>query len=83
MLWIRGTGEPQTEGAMAKSMDDAGNTLDHSCGTRESRLMMPDRGYLWKQKFLRETPDEIWRIEIRQYDCASSNSIEIYPIPRP
>jgi len=68
---------------MAKSMDDAGNTLDHSCGTRESRLMMPDRGYLWKQKFLRETPDEIWRIEIRQYDCASSNSIEIYPIPRP
>lgn len=83
MIWIRGTGDPRTQEPMAKSMDEAGNTLDHSCGSRESRLMMPDRGFLWKQKFLRETPDEIWRIEIRQYDCASSNSIEIYPIPGP
>jgi hypothetical protein len=83
MIWIRGTSDPQTEGPMAGSMDDAGNTLDRSCGSRESRLMMPDRGFLWKEKFLREAPEEIWRIEIRQYDCASPNSIEIYPIPRP
>jgi len=83
MIWIRGTSDPQTEGPTAKLMNDAGDTLDRSCGSRESRLTMPDRGYLWKQKYLRETPEEIWRIEIRQYDCASPNSIEIYPIPRP
>ena len=83
MIWIRGTADPQTEGPAAKSMSEAGDTLDHGCGSRESRLMMPDRGYLWKQKYLRETPEEIWRIEIRQYDCATPSSIEIYPIPRP
>jgi hypothetical protein len=83
MIWIRGPVDSRSAGSTAKSLADAGNTLDTNCGARQSRLMMPDRGYLWKQKYLRETPEEIWRIEIRQYDCASSNSIEIYPIPKP
>ncbi len=83
MLWIRGTGDIPSDGGIAKSLNDAADTLDRSCGSRQSRLMMPDRGFLWKQKYLRETPSEVWRIEIRQYDCGSPNSIEIYPIPNP
>lgn len=77
MLWIRGVDDPGSEGAM----DDAARILDDSCGSRVSRLMARDAGFAWKQRFLPEAPAAQWRIESRQYDCASSNSQEIFPIP--
>jgi hypothetical protein len=43
--------------------------------------MVRDAGFDWKQRFLPEATSAQWRIESRQYDCASSNSREIYPIP--
>src|ERR1019366_8894713 len=76
MLWIHGTDDREADG----SMDDAAHEIDHSCGSRISRLMARDAGFTWKQRFLSETAGAQWRIESRQYDCASSNSREIFPI---
>ena len=64
-------------------MDNAAHELDSSCGSRKSRLMMRDAGYNWKQRFLPEAAGPQWRIEVREYDCASSNSKEIFQIPAP
>ena len=77
MLWIQGGDDPEADG----SMDEAGHVLDQSCGPRISRLMARDAGFAWKQRFLSETAGAPWRIETRQYDCTSSNSREIFPIP--
>jgi hypothetical protein len=61
--------------------DDVARRLDASCGSISSRLRMRDEGYSWKRRFLPEMHDPLWRIEIREYDCSSSNSKQIYRIP--
>ena len=62
-------------------MDRAAGELDHSCGSRVSRLMARDPGFAWKQRFFPQAARAQWRIEVREYDCTSSNSREIFPIP--
>ncbi|HEY2646767.1 MAG TPA: hypothetical protein VGI34_07320 [Candidatus Acidoferrales bacterium] len=77
MIWIHSSGDPATEGPM----NAVAGELDHSCGSRISRLMSRDAGFAWRQRFLSQSSDSQWLIEVREYDCASSNSQEIYPIP--
>jgi hypothetical protein len=77
MIWIHGSGDPDTEG----SMDAVAGDFDHSCGSRVSRLMSRDAGFAWKQRFLSQSSAAPWLIEVREYDCTSSNSQEIYPLP--
>jgi hypothetical protein len=62
-------------------VDRAVALLDQSCGSISSRLRARDSGYLWKQRFLPGAGDPLWRIEIREYDCNSTNSKQIYPLP--
>ncbi|HET6144177.1 MAG TPA: hypothetical protein VFE02_11770 [Candidatus Acidoferrales bacterium] len=62
-------------------IDRAVTLLDQSCGSISSRLRARDSGYLWKQRFLPEAGDPLWRIEIREYDCNQTNSKQIYPLP--
>jgi len=62
-------------------VDDVAKQLDRSCGSISSRLRMRDEGYSWKQRFFPLLGEPLWRIEIREYDCESSNSKQIYRIP--
>jgi hypothetical protein len=64
-------------------IDVAEGQLDQSCGSISSRLRMRDEGYFWKRRFLPQLHAPMWRIEIREYDCDSSNSKQIYHIPPP
>ena len=64
-----------------KPMDDAAQQLDQSCGSISTRLRVRDEGYKWKQRFSHQLGEPQWRIEIREYDCDSSNSKQIYPLP--
>ncbi len=50
-------------------------------GSISSRLRMRDEGYAWKQRFFPLLGEPQWRIEIREYDCDSTNSKQIYPLP--
>jgi len=77
MIWIRGSGEIQNEATMYSVAGE----LDHNCGSRVSRLLARDAGFAWKQRFLPSAAQAQWRIEIREYDCTSTNSQEIFPIP--
>jgi len=77
MILIRG-GRDEGEGG---SLDQAARLLDQSCGSISSRLRMRDEGYKWKQRFFPKLGEPQWRIEIREYDCDSSNSKQIYPLP--
>jgi hypothetical protein len=77
VTWIRGVADAQTVGPM----DNAAQQLDKTCGARTSRLMTRDPGYVWKEKFFPQRIDRPWRIEVRDYDCLSATSPEIYPIP--
>ena len=77
MIWIRGAGDRQSNAPM----DDAAANLGRACGTQTSRLTMRDPGYAWKQRFFPEWDEPQWRIEIREYDCSSSSSQEIFQIP--
>ena len=77
ILWIHGMADPQTEGPM----NAAEHELDQACGARISRLMMRDLGFAWKQKFFPRPGESPWRIEVREYDCASATSPEIFRIP--
>jgi hypothetical protein len=63
------------------AIDDTARQLDQSCGSISSRLRMRDEGYKWKQRLLPRMDAPQWRIEIREYDCDSSNSKQIYRIP--
>ena len=67
----------------SEPIDDAARHLDQSCGSISSRLRMRDEGYAWKQRFFPQFGAPQWRIEIREYDCGSSNSKQIYRIPPP
>jgi hypothetical protein len=62
-------------------VDQAVALLDQSCGSISSRLRARDSGYLWKRRFMGSAGDPLWRIEIREYDCNSTNSKQIYPLP--
>jgi hypothetical protein len=79
MVWIRGIGDPRTDGAMA----EAAQELGRACGTQTSRLMMRDPGYEWKQRVLPKMKVLQWRVEVREYDCPPAGSPEIFHIPRP
>jgi hypothetical protein len=76
MILVRGGRDPGNT-----SIDDVARQLDQSCGSISSRLRMRDEGYAWKQRFFPEWGEPQWRIEIREYDCDSSNSKQIYRIP--
>jgi hypothetical protein len=77
MILIRGGRDPGGN----EPIDDAARQLDQSCGSILSRLRMRDEGYKWKQRFFPQLGEPQWRIEIREYDCDSSNSKQIYRIP--
>jgi hypothetical protein len=77
MILIRGGRDPVGSGPV----DNAAQLLNQSCGSILSRLRMRDEGYEWKQRFFRQLGEPQWRIEIREYDCNSSNSRQIYPLP--
>ncbi|HWF12939.1 MAG TPA: hypothetical protein VG272_04325 [Candidatus Acidoferrales bacterium] len=62
-------------------IDNAIKLLDQTCGSISSRLRMRDTGYAWKQRFFPNLGEPLWRIEIREYDCNSTNSKQIYPLP--
>ncbi len=64
MLWVHGT--PNTE--ENRSMAEAGQSLDHSCGDRVVRYLVRDNGNGWKERLFPGT-NIFWRIEIRQYAC--------------
>lgn len=77
MMLIRG-GPDLGENA---PIDQAARQLDQSCGSISSRLRMRDQGYKWKQRFFPQLGEPQWRIEVREYDCESTNSKQIYPLP--
>ena len=77
MILVRGGRDPGGSGPI----DESARQLDQSCGSISSRLRMRDEGYVWKQRFFPEWNEPLWRIEIREYDCDSSNSKQIYQIP--
>ena len=64
-----------------ESTDEAARQLDRACGSISSSLRTRDDGYAWKQRFFPQWGEPQWRIEIREYDCDSSNSKQIYRIP--
>jgi hypothetical protein len=77
IILIRGGRDPGGSGPI----DEAARQLDQSCGSISSRLRMRDEGYAWKQRFFPQLGEPQWRIEIREYDCDSSNSKQIYRSP--
>jgi hypothetical protein len=77
MILVRGGRDPGGNGPV----DDVARQLDQSCGSISSRLRMRDEGYQWKERFFPQLGEPQWRIEIREYDCNSSNSKQIYQIP--
>jgi hypothetical protein len=77
MILIRG----DRDASGNQPMDDSAKQLDQSCGSISSRLRMRDEGYKWKQRFFPQMGEPQWRIEIREYDCTSTNSKEIYQLP--
>jgi hypothetical protein len=76
-VWVRGMAGPAGTGIM----EEASHELDRACGARTSRLMMRDNGYGWKQRLFHESVELPWRIEIREYDCASQSPQEILRFP--
>jgi hypothetical protein len=62
-------------------VDEVARQLDKSCGSISSRLRARDEGYTWKQRFFPQLGEPLWRIEIREYDCESTGSKQIYRIP--
>jgi hypothetical protein len=77
MILVRGGRDPGGNGPVV----DVARQLDQSCGSISSRLRMRDEGYQWKERFFPRLGEPQWRIEIREYDCNSSNSKQIYQIP--
>jgi hypothetical protein len=79
MILVRGDRDPRGN----EPSDKPARQLDQSCGSISSRLRMRDEGYAWRQRFFPQLGEPQWRIEIREYDCDSSNSKQIYRIPPP
>jgi hypothetical protein len=77
IMLVRGEGDQQETAAINLAM----RQLDQTCGSISSRLRMRDSGYMWKQRFFPSLAAPQWRIEIREYDCDTSNSKQIYRTP--
>jgi hypothetical protein len=77
IILIRAGRDPGGNGPI----DTVARQLDQTCGSISSRLRMRDEGYAWKQRFFPLLGEPQWRIETREYDCDSSNSKQIYPLP--
>jgi hypothetical protein len=77
LIWIHEAGNPDTENAMQNVADD----FDKACGARTSRLLARDAGFNWKERYAPSRATARWLIEVREYDCASSNTQEIFPLP--
>jgi hypothetical protein len=77
IVLVRSAREPGDDAPV----DQAARELDASCGSISSRLRVRDEGYALKHRFLPQLHAPLWRIEIREYDCDSSNSRQIYRIP--
>jgi hypothetical protein len=77
VILVRGGSEAEGD----QPIDRAARELDQSCGSISSRLRVRDEGYKWKQRFLPQLHEPQWRIEIREYDCDSSNSKQLYHLP--
>lgn len=77
VILVRGGRDPGGN----QPMDKVAQQLDQACGAITSNLRMRDQGYAWKQRFFPQLGEPQWRIEIRDYDCDSSKSRQIYPIP--
>jgi hypothetical protein len=74
VILVRGGSEAEGD----QPIDKAARELDQSCGSISSRLRVRDEGYKWKQRFFPQLHEPQWRIEIREYDCDSSNSKQLY-----
>jgi hypothetical protein len=79
VLLIRGAAETE----LNAPIDQAARELDQACGSISSRLMVRDEGYTWNKRFIPGWVGALWRIEVREYDCSSSNSKQVFPIPTP
>lgn len=77
ILLVRGGRDPGGNGPI----DKVAEQLDQSCGSITSNLRMRDQGYAWKQRIFPQLGEPQWRIEIRDYDCDSSKSKQVYPLP--
>jgi len=77
MILIRGG----RDAGAGEPVDEAARLLDQSCGSISSRLRMRDEGYKWKQRFFPQLGEPLWRIEIREYGCDSTNSKQVSPTP--
>jgi len=77
MILVRGGRDPGGD----EPIDQVVHLLDQACGSISSRLRMRDEGYKWKQRFFPQLGEPMWRIEIREYDCNSTNSKQVYPLP--
>jgi len=77
MVWVRGMDWGESEAPML----DAANLLDRSCGARVTQRLLRDSGFEWKQRFFPQLHELLWRIEIREYNCAGAGSQEILHFP--
>lgn len=77
IILIHGPSDPEEGGPV----DEVARQLDQSCGSISSRLRTRDEGYAWKKRYLPQLAAPQWRIEIREYDCDSSNSKQIFQLP--
>jgi dolichyl-phosphate-mannose-protein mannosyltransferase len=77
MVWIRGVGGART----VEPMDASADQLGRSCGAQTSRMTMRDSGYEWKKRIFPEAVELQWRIEVRDYDCTSTESQQIFQFP--
>ena len=71
MFWVRGMPGPE-EGTLIAA---AGQWLDARCPGRNVRYLARDPSYLWKRQFAPELNQLLWRVEVRQYDCAPDSPL--------
>ena len=64
-----------------EAIDEAARQLDQSCGSISSRSGCATKGMPGSSDSFPQLREPQWRIEIREYDCDSSNSKQIYRIP--
>ncbi len=70
LLWVRGSSAPDE----LATMNAAADWLSEQCGDRITRYLARDPAYAWKQRYLPNFSGTAWRIEIRQYFCASQST---------
>jgi hypothetical protein len=70
VLWVRGASPPEELAAM----NNVGEWLSGQCGDRITRYLARDPAFPWKQRFVPNFSGTAWRVEIRQYFCASGTA---------